>query len=244
MRDRQNNEMDFYIGDHAVLFGLIAKFSEETLGDTGLETCRQGVIIMARERGLRSAKRCLANGDELTIKSYLCYAELFDSKGWNQVEINAYAPIYQTSTIRCGWYDTWKKYGFEKYSLIYCAGIDKNILYGFNPQLQLDMDKVLADGDDCCGFKWIGCRFDDKAELDAIMEKRMHNLSNITKKFLYQTGHLLSTLQRTLYLEHGFIAGNTIIDNSLEAYAKIFSKEKSDRIRTEAKKNFMLVDPE
>lgn len=69
----------------------------------------------------------------------------------------------------------------------------------------------------------------------------MRNISSITKNFLYQTGHLLATLQRTLYLEHGLIAGNTIIDNSLEAYAKIFSKEKADLIGAEAKKNFMLV---
>jgi hypothetical protein len=241
MSDMKNNEVDFYIDDHAVLFGLIAKFSEELLGDKGLETCGKGVIIMARERGLRSAKRCLANGDELTIKNYLCYGELFDSEGWNKVEINAYAPMYQTSTVRCGWYDTWKKYGFEKYSPIYCAGIDKNIVYGFNPQLQLEMDKVLADGDDCCSFKWINCSFADKEELGAIMEKRTRNLSSITKKFLYQAGHLLSALQRTLYLEHGLIAGNTIIDNSLEAYAKIFSTEKADLIRGEAKRNFMIV---
>ncbi|MDU4960093.1 MAG: L-2-amino-thiazoline-4-carboxylic acid hydrolase [Sporomusaceae bacterium] len=241
MRSTINNEIDFYIDDHAVLFGLIAKFSEELLGDKGLSTCGQGVIIMARERGLRSARRCLANGDELTIKNYLCYAELFDSAGWNKVEINAYAPIYQTNTVRCGWYDTWQKYGFEKYSRLYCAGIDKNILYGFNPQLQLEMDKVLADGDDHCSFKWINCSFADKAELDALMEKRTRNLSSITKNFLYQAGHLLATLQRTLYLEHGLIAGNTIIDNSLAAYAKIFSKEKADLIRGEAKKDFMAV---
>ncbi len=241
MDNRKNSEMDFYIDDHAALFGLIAKCSEDILGDKGLETSGQGVIVMARERGLRSAKRCLANGDELTIKNYFYYAELFDSEGWNKVEINAYAPMYQTSTVRCGWYDTWKKYGFAKYSPVYCAGIDKNILYGFNPQLQLEMHMVLADGDDCCRFNWINCSFHDKAEFDAIMEKRARNLSNITKQFLYQAGHLLSALQRNLYLEHGLIAGNLIIDNSLEAYAKIFSKEKADLIRTEAKKNFLMV---
>lgn len=241
MNNITNNGIDFYIDDHAVLFGLIAKFSEEILGDKGRETCEQGVMIMARERGLRSAKRCTANGDELTIKNYLCYAELFDSKGWNKVEINAYAPMYQTSTVRCGWYDTWQKYGFEKYSPLYCAVIDKNILHGFNPQLQLEMDKVLADGDECCGFNWINCSFADKSELDAIMDKRARMLPSITKNFLYQAGHLLSTLQRTINLEHGLIAGNTVIDTSLKAYAKIFSKEKADRIRTEAEQNFMVV---
>lgn len=241
MSNIHNTGIEFYIDDHAVLFGLIAKFSEEILGEKGRETCGQGVMIMARERGLRSAKRCIANGDELTIKNYLCYAELFDSQGWNKAEINAYAPVYKTNTVRCGWYDTWKKYGLEKYSPIYCAVIDKNILYGFNPQLQLEMDKVLADGDDSCSFKWINCSFDDKAELDAIMDKRARMLPSITKHFLYQTGHLLSTLQRTINLEHGLIAGNTIIDNSLAAYAKLFSEAKADLIRAEAKQNYMVV---
>lgn len=237
----KNSVIDFYIDDHAVLFGLIAKFSEDALVEKGLETCKNGVAIMARERGLRSAKRCIANGDELTIKNYLLYAELFDSEGWNKTRVDEYSPIYQTSVVRCGWHDTWKKYGFEKYGSIYCAVIDQNILYGFNPKLRLKMDKVLAAGDDCCSFRWINCSFDDKAELDDIMKKRMHNLPSITKNFLYQTGHLLSVLQRTLYLEHGLVAGNTIIDNSLEEYAKIFSKEKADLIRAEAEKNFMIV---
>lgn len=241
MSNSNNNGIDFYIDDHAILFGLIAKFSEELLGDKGRQTCGQGVMIMARERGLRSAKRCIANGDELTIKNYLCYAELFDSQGWNKAEVNTYAPMYKTNTVRCGWYDTWKKYGFEKYSPIYCGVIDKNILYGFNPQLQLEMDKVLADGDECCSFNWINCSFDDKSELDVILDKRARMLSSITKHFLYQTGHLLATLQRTINLEHGLIAGNTIIDNSLEAYASIFSKAKADFIRTEAQQNFMVV---
>lgn len=191
---------------------------------------------MARERGLRSAKRCIANGDALTINNYLCYAELLDSEGWNKVEISSYTPMYQTRTVRCGWYDTWNKYGFEKYSPIYCAGIDKNILYGFNPQLQLEMDKALADGDDCCS----NCKFDDKAELESIMNKRARLLPNITKGFLYQAGHLLSIMQRTICLEYGLIAGNTIIDNALEAYARVFSKEKADLIRAEAKKNFII----
>lgn len=43
MSNSKNNEVDFYIDDHAVLFGLIAKFSEEILGEKGLETCGQGV---------------------------------------------------------------------------------------------------------------------------------------------------------------------------------------------------------
>lgn len=241
MSNIHNNGIDFYIDDHAVLFGLLAKFSEEVLGDKGRETCGQSVMIMARERGLRSAKRCIANGDELTIENYLCYAELFDSEGWNKVEVNAYAPMYKTSTVRCGWYDTWKEYGFEKYSSIYCAVIDKNILYGFNPQLQLEMDKVLADGDECCSFNWINCSFDEKSQLDAILDKRARMLPNITKNFLYQAGHLLAALQKTINLEHGLIAGNTIIDKSLAAYAEIFSKAKADLLRTEAQKNFFMV---
>lgn len=242
MSNIKNSKVDFYIDNHAVLFGLVAKYSEEALGNKGLETCGQGVILMGRERGLRSAKRCMANGDELTVKNYLCYAELLDSEGWNKVEIEAYSPAYQTSTVRCGWYDTWQKYGLEKYSSVYCSVIDKNIVYGFNPQLQLEMDKLLANGNDCCAFKWINCSLGDAAELDAIMEKRTRLLSSITKNYLYAIGHLLSALHRVLCLEHGLIVGDAIIDNALEEYANIFSKEKADSIREEAKKNFMLLE--
>jgi O-6-methylguanine DNA methyltransferase len=69
----------FFYKRHCTLM-LSAKFSEEILGDKGLETCGQGLIIMARERGLRSAKRFIANGDELTIKNCLCYANNYFKK--------------------------------------------------------------------------------------------------------------------------------------------------------------------
>ena len=235
------NRKDFYIDDHAVLFGLIAKHADKVLGKEGLDTCAKAVVIMARERGLRIAIRCVNNGDALDMHSYLCYAELLDTQGWNKVEIGTYAPVYQTGTIRCGWLDTWKKYGLEAYSWLYCEGIDKNVLYGFNPELRLEMDRYLAKGDQCCGFHWLDCRFTDKAELDSVMEKRAGMLSQVTKDFLYHSGHLLSTLRRTLYLEHGLERGKAVIENALKEYASLFSQEKADMICQEAEQDFLTV---
>lgn len=241
MSDSDRDRTQFYIDDHAVLFGVIAKSCEKIMGSKGLITCGQGIVTMARERGLRSAIRCVANGDELTIQNYFCYAELFDSAGWNKIKITSYSPIYRTNTLRCGWFDTWKKYELGKYAPVYCDVIDKNLVYGFNPKLQLDMDKVLASGDDCCGFNWIECRFADKFEFDAIMEKRARFLPDITKDFLYQSGHLLSTLRHTINLEYGLLVGNTIIDSALGEYANIFSSTKAERIQTEARANNYLL---
>jgi hypothetical protein len=164
-----------------------------------------------------------------------------DNRDWNKTEINAYAPIYQTSVVRCGWYDTWRKYGLAKYGPIYCAEIDKNILFGFNPQLRLTMGKVLVNGDDCCCFQWIDCCFAEKAEFDGIMDKRARLLPDIAKGFLYQAGHLLSAMQRTICLEHGLIAGDTIIDRSLREYAEIFSEEKAELIHAQAQQNFLMI---
>ncbi len=232
---------DFYIDDHAALYGLIAKLCEEALGEKGLDTCGRGVITMARERGLRCAKRCVADGLSLTLKNYLGYGEFFDSKGWGKADVYAHSPIYQTHIKRCGWYDTWEKYGFVRYGKIYCEYIDKNLVYGFNPQLRFAVDKVLANGDAYCGFKWLDCAFEDKGELEMILAKRMDNLPSRTKDFLYHSGHLLSAMQRTLYAEYGLITGDNIINNSLVEYAKLFSAEKANLIREEAKTNFMLV---
>ncbi len=235
------NKNAFYIDDHAALYGLIAKSCEQMLGEKGLETCGRGVINMARERGLRCAKRCVADGLELTLKNYLGYGEFFDGKGWGKADVHAYAPVYQTHITRCGWYDTWKKYDLIRYGQIYCKYIDENLVYGFNPQLRFAVDTVLANDDDCCNFKWLDCNFEDTSELEAILEKRMNNLPARTKDFLYHTGHLLSAMQRTLYAEYGLLVGDNIISNSLTEYAKLFSQEKADMIREEAEKNFILV---
>ena len=232
---------DFYIDDHAILFGLIARHCDRRLGKPGLDSCAKAVALMARERGLRSAMRCIANGDALDMRGFLCYSELRDPRGWNEARAAAYAPVYQTTALRCGWMESWKKYGLTAYSGLYCEGIDRNLLYGFNPNLRLQIGQCQAKGDASCSFHWLDCQFSGKEELEQVMEKRAGMLPGITKDFLYHSGHLLSAMRRILYLEHGLEAGKAPIEGALEEYASLFSPEKSAMLSEEAEQDFLRI---
>lgn len=240
MTEEKGRRDRFYIDDHGALFGLIARECDERLGEKGLETCRKAVVIMARERGLRSAMRCAANGDELNMHNFLCYGELLDKEGWNQAQVAEYGPVYCTDTVCCAWYETWKKYGLEKYGYLYCDEIDRNLLYGFNPQLRLKTEQV-QDGDSRrCRFWWLDCCFKNKGEWQQVMEKRAGMVSEVTRDFLYQSGHLLAVMRRELLLEYGVTVAEGIIDGALDCYGKLFSGEKAQMVREESQRNFLL----
>ena len=232
---------DFYIDDHAVLYGVFAKQASAILGEKGLEICDQAVVLMGRERGLRSAKRCLANGEALSYRNYLIYGEWHDEKGWSKLEVESLSPVYQTKVLACGWNTSWDKYGFSDFGWRYCKEIDDNLLFGFNPQLHLEMGKFLTKGDGCCTFKWVECHFENEEELKALMSRRSELIPTVTKDFLFHCGHLLSCFLRALYFNVGLIAGNEVFESAMREYASLFTEEKANKIIEASKQDFINI---
>ena len=105
----------FYIDDHALIYGLLGKYAEAQCAQGGVAALEKATIQYAKERGIRMAKRCLADGRELSMQSYLLYAEWADTKGWSDIEVSSVAPEFRNHVEKCGWYETWKKYGLMKY---------------------------------------------------------------------------------------------------------------------------------
>ena len=70
---------EFYIEDHAVIYGLLVKYATQMCGDSGMDSSVKGTILYAKERGLRMAMRASADGEELTPNNYICllYTSIF-----------------------------------------------------------------------------------------------------------------------------------------------------------------------
>ena len=60
--DKRSLAEQFYIDDHALIYGLLGKYAEESCGEKGMDALAKATVQYARERGLRMAKRCLADG--------------------------------------------------------------------------------------------------------------------------------------------------------------------------------------
>ena len=72
---REDIAKDFYIEDHALLYGLMGKHAEELCGEKGIRALEDAIVLYGRKRGLRMDMRTEKNGDELSMRNYLIYGE-------------------------------------------------------------------------------------------------------------------------------------------------------------------------
>ena len=239
--DRDSLALEFYIEDHALLFGLMGKYAEELCGKSGLEALSHGVMLYGRERGLRMAMRARKNGDELDAVSYVIYGEWSDPKGSSHSEVRAYVPDYVYSCLSCGWCDTWKRYGLMEYGRIYCRYIDKSLLRGFSPKLELLIDGSLSEGDEACVFTFKGADFIDEEGFQRAMARKASMAESNIRDFLYHTGHNCSALRRVFMLELGLLAAEEICERALSEFAKLMGPEKAEAVRIEANQDFLSI---
>ncbi|MDL2264737.1 L-2-amino-thiazoline-4-carboxylic acid hydrolase [Synergistaceae bacterium OttesenSCG-928-I11] len=235
------NRTDFYIDDHAVLFACLTERAIKAFGNRGRMAVIEGVSIYCRERGLRMAMRCLADGEPLSGKNYVLYGEWADERGWSKSVRVATNPNLRTNMTVCGWCDTWKKYDLLKYGAVYCDWADENLVYGFNPELKLVMGNVMSRSDGPCEFDWVSCTFEDDAEAAAMAARRAELIPRVTKDFLYHTAHVLSAFRRVFLLSFGLVEGRALVDGALARYGELLGDEKIAALEEESRKNFLEV---
>lgn len=239
--DRHSIAERFYIDDHALVYGLLGKYAEELCGETGMEALATATIQYARERGLRMAKRCLADGRELSMQNYLLYAEWADTKGWSSIEVSGIVPRYLNHVEKCAWHMTWQKYGLMRYGAVYCSWVDKNLVRGFNPENQLVINSVLSHGAASCEFDWLGAEFRSEQEFYELMALKKTLAPRTVKDFLYHTAHILSALRRVFYVELGLPVTEEICRKALEEYKTAMGSEKLSALVEEAKLDFFEI---
>jgi hypothetical protein len=231
---------DYYIDDHAVLYGLMAESAYRMLGQAALKTIVVAIKRYCGERGLRSAMRCVADGRELTVRNYILYGEWADTKGWSKHGEPSYSPHYSTRVDVCPWSVAWDRSNLLKYGKIYCQYADKSLVRGFNQKLRIDMGRIITHGGKYCEFNWPACRMTPK-ENASLPAERVEMIPRVTKGFLYHCAHLLSTFRREFYLEFNLPAGQEIIDRALCWYGETHNPDKAEEIKEESRRNFLEV---
>lgn len=232
MTDRDS----FYIDDHAVLYGLLAKNTRISCGELSDKILESAVTAYGKERGLRAAKRCVSDGKELSGANFILYGEWDDPRGVSKNERDTSNPWLKTRMTTCGWYEAWKKYDLLEHGRTYCSWVDESLLHGFSPALRLKMPKILSSGDDCCEFLWLDA---DTDEAQLASADRRELIPRVTKDFLYHSGHLLSTFRRELYFALGLLRGTDITERALAEYGSLFGGEKASAVQAESEQNFL-----
>jgi len=241
MENRSIMAENFYIDDHALIYGLMGKYAEALCGEAGMDALAKGTVQYAKERGLRMAKRCLADGRELSMQSYLLYAEWADTRGWTGIEVSGIVPKFLNHVEKCAWHIAWKQYDLMRYGAVYCTWVDKNLVKGFNPENEVVIDSVLTHGAPSCEFDWLGADFASEQEFYDLMALKASMAERNVKDFLYHSAHILSALRRIFYVELGVAATEEICTKALAEYESFMGKEKRAALIEEAKLDFFEI---
>jgi hypothetical protein len=239
MDERSTFADAFYIDDHAVLFALLIR-QAGLLGKEGEDAAVKGIVLYGKERGLRMAMRCMADGRPLTLRNYLNYGEWVDDRGWSDFRPAGLQP-FVLEAVRCGWCESWKKYELEQSGRIFCQWIDPSLVSGFNPQAEFDMGGTLSQGEERCRFFFHGASFADEEDLKRDVAERAAARPRRVKDFLYQTGHVLSAMRRNFLLELGLIRGRQVVEAALADYAAIFGQEKTAILIRESGQDYLKI---
>jgi hypothetical protein len=230
----------FYIDDHAVLYALLVKNAVQGVGDKGDAAAEKATILYGRERGLRMAMRCVADGSPLTADNYVVYGEWLDDRGWSEFRVGGYEP-YELDAVICGWNNAWVKYGLLDYGKKYCQFIDVELVRGFNPDNSFALQGTLSQGSERCRFLFGGISATSDADSRHIGELRKKKIPSVVKDFLYHTGHVLSAFRRTYFLEFGLVKAQGVLEKTFSDYAKIFGTEKLRALQNEATLDFSII---
>lgn len=240
MQGQKTSGQAFYMDDHAMLYAYLLKNAEDVCGEQAKAASIKGTILYGKERGLRMAMRCMADGRPLTPRNYLIYGEWFDDRKWSETEPGGLHP-FVLNYNRCGWHETWKQYGMEQYGAVYCAWVDEALFTGFNPENTLRIDKTRPRGADICSFAFLGAEFASAEEVKKDGELKAAIRSRSVRDFLYHTAHLLSAMRRSYLLELGLPKAEEVVRKALAEYAAQFGREKADAAAHEAKQDFLVV---
>lgn len=232
-------KLSFYMDDHALLFAWLARAVLQKEPEDGVDLVEAWVTTYGRERGARSARRCLDDMQSLSLKNYFVYSEWHDERGWNRNQVMSLAP-YHFYTTDCGWNKTWEEHGLQEYGKLYCRWVDFALVEGFNPELRLEMVSTLSSGDRQCSFFWPGQAFSDE-DLKDMAERRAVAQTRVTRDFLYHLTHLYDVLKRVLIPHLGIEAATEIMKQGLDDYSAVFGPEKTKALLKLSAQNFSLL---
>lgn len=237
----KKTEPSFKIEDQALLYSYIAMQLNKYIPDKASQISRKIIKTMANERGKRMALRCLKDNQDLSVRNFLLYSEWDNNNKYNIYEPLSYENGYSLNVVQCGWHTAWQENDLLDYSIDYCLEIDKELMRGFNSNLEFNVTQFLTTGNNYCDFRWADHAFKDKADLEVFNVERAKITSKVTKGFLYHTAHLYSCASKIIKDDVSSPLANQILLSAIAEYKKKFSTEKSDLVIEESSKDFSTI---
>ena len=199
--------MEFTATDHALLFAWLARSALLRVGDEqGVALVREAVRRYGAQRGRRMALRAQANGQPLTMASYLGLREWQASDDDLVQESRSQGPHLLAEVRRCALHQAWETHDLMPFGRLYCLDIDEALVHGFNPELRLDVRSTLTGGDEGCEFVFHDV---DRAPAPA---------GRVVMPWEYHLGHLFKAVSE-IFVEKLGAQGQEVADEALAEFA-------------------------
>jgi len=142
----------------ALMGQMFAVFAKTVIDEVGIEKgeaiIKKAVEDFGLTRGKRIAEKVKERGLALSFKNFLVYMDL-DTAAANTSVPNIDGKDLTVTIDRCFILDGARDLGLGRYFHYYCQWIDRAILFGYNPDLTIEINKTLSGGDDACFFRYI-----------------------------------------------------------------------------------------
>ena len=100
---------------------------------------------------------------------------------------------------------------------------------------------MLTHGAPSCEFNWIGANFQTEQEFYDLMKLKSEISHYTMKDFLYHSGHALSALRRTFYVELSVPETERICSAALWEFAGIMGEAKCAALEEESHLDFLEI---
>lgn len=177
----------------------------------------------------RMALRARSNGHPLSMINYIAYSELKAISGEMKIKIVERSPHAKVYVHKCPWHTAWEKNGLIPYGRFFCLEIDKALISGFNPELQLDVNGTHTNGSAKCEFVF----HDANLTISNYFLIGYRKVFKPGKKALmpweYGIGHLFKTLEKVVVDQLGEV-GDRAVNAGLVEFAKQYGEQAAQKV--------------
>ncbi len=234
----ESERAKFTAEHHALLFAWMVRELVNRVGEEKASpVIRKAVRAYGNQRGKRMALRAALNGHALSMLNYIVYGEWKAGKGEMITNIIEKKPHVRATVPRCPWYTAWERHNLTPYGRYYCLDVDRALVYGFNPELKLDIPNTKPEGAAECEFVFNGASLGAGGMLALLFRKLVRPGKSALMPWDYHTAHVYRAL-RDVFVEELGDVGRSAVEGALEVFARHYGGGAADAVRELATMDF------
>lgn len=215
---------------HAWIVSEFYRLLLERKGEAGRRAFRQAAQTYGEQRGKRMAMRAIADGRPLGLLEYFAYGEYDSTDAFFTVDMWGEDGVVHEKVTRCPWADLFARRGMKDCGDDYCREIDRAIVRGFNPELELETASTQHYGDSCrFYFRQAGIPADTLERAEALTAGR----TDLSMPLFFHCAHVFHTFSATVRGVFG-PEGEEMSALVLDSFAREYGPEMRDALTARA----------